>query len=198
MLRFKSVKNRNIDFLKKSYFFLIIFTRTTFEQIKRLRFEDYNTKYMENTPDKKPEKGKVDRRDFIQKSLLIAGGAMGASWLLQACGKSSSSTPAPAGGSVNFTIDISTSQYQALQTNGKYLYVGSTILARDSSGNFVALYDVCTHAGCTIGFNGTNQFPCPCHGSIFDESGNVVQGPATAPVKKYTCTLSGTKLTVAG
>jgi len=76
--------------------------------------------------------------------------------------------------------------------------VNSTIVARDSSGNFVALYDVCPHAGCTISFNGTNQFPCPCHGSIFDESGNVVQGPATSGVKKYTCTLNGTKLTVTG
>ena len=157
---------------------------------------------MENTsedkPEKIPQKGKVDRRDFIQKSLLIAGGAIGVSWLMEACGKSSSSTPAAAGPSVNFTIDISTTQYKVLQTNGNYLYVSSTIVARDSSGNFVALYDVCPHAGCTLSFNGASQFPCPCHGSIFDESGNVVQGPATSGVKKYTCTLNGTKLTVAG
>ena len=149
-------------------------------------------------PEGKPQKKTVDRRDFLQKSLLIAGGAIGASWLLEACSKSSSSTPAASGPSVNFTIDLSTSQYSSLNTKGNYLYVSNTIVARDSSGNFVALYDVCTHAGCTISFNGTNQFPCPCHGSIFDENGNVVQGPATSGVKKYTCTLNGTKLTVSG
>lgn len=125
------------------------------------------------------------------------GGAVGASWLLNACAKSNSS-PAPAGPSVNLTIDISTPQYSSLQTKGNYVYVNNTIIAHDNSGNYVALYDVCTHAGCTIAFNGANQFPCPCHGSIFDENGKVVQGPASTPVKKYTCTLNGTTLTVAG
>jgi cytochrome b6-f complex iron-sulfur subunit len=144
------------------------------------------------------EKREIDRRDFCKKSLLAIAGVAGASWLLESCAKSNSSTPAPAGPSVNFTIDLSTAQYSGLLTKGNYAYVNNTIIARDSSGNYIALYDVCTHAGCTIAFNGTNQFPCPCHGSIFDESGNAVQGPASAPVKKYTCTLSGTKLTVAG
>jgi cytochrome b6-f complex iron-sulfur subunit len=153
---------------------------------------------METNLEKQAPKKEIDRRDFIQKSLLAVGGTIGVAWLLEACGKSSSSTPAASGPSENFTIDISTSQYSSLQKNGNYVYVNSTIVARDLSGNFIALYDVCPHAGCTITFNGTSQFPCPCHGSIFDEGGNVVQGPATSPVRKYTCTLIGTKLTVAG
>jgi cytochrome b6-f complex iron-sulfur subunit len=152
---------------------------------------------MEIESENQSKKEKIDRRDFLQKSVYIVGGVVGVSWLLNACSKSGSS-PASSGPSVNFTIDISTPQYSALQTKGNYLYVNNTIVAHDSSGNYVALYDVCPHAGCTIAFNGANQFPCPCHGSIFDESGNVVQGPATSGVKKYTCTLNGTKLTVAG
>lgn len=144
-----------------------------------------------------PEKNKIDRRDFFQKSIYLAGGVIGASWLLNACAKSNSS-PSVSGPSINFTIDISTKQYSSLQTKGSYVYANNTIIAHDNSGNYVALYDVCTHAGCTISFNGTNQFPCPCHGSIFDENGNVLQGPASSPLKKYTCTLNGTMLTVAG
>ncbi len=140
----------------------------------------------------------IARREFIQKSILIVGGAVGASWLLSACGKSNTSPSAASAPNVNFTIDINKSPYTSLQTNGNYVYVNTTIVARDSSGNFVALYDVCPHAGCTFTFNGTNQFPCPCHGSIFDENGNVIQGPATSGVKKYTCALKGTQLTVSG
>jgi len=152
---------------------------------------------METEPEGLPQKGAIDRRDFLQKSILLVGGAVGATWLLNACGKSN---PAPASSapSLNFTIDISTPQYSSLLTNGNYLYSNNAIIARDKSGNFIALYNICPHSGCTIAFNGTNQFPCPCHGSIFDENGNVVQGPATTGVKKYTCTLVGTKLTVSG
>lgn len=143
------------------------------------------------------EENKIGRRDFLQKSVYMTGGILGVSWLLNACAKSGAS-PNPSGPSVNFTIDISTKQYSALQVKGSYVYVNNTIVAHDNSGNYIALYDICTHAGCTISFNGTNQFPCPCHGSIFDESGNVVQGPASTPLKKYTCTLNGTMLTVTG
>jgi cytochrome b6-f complex iron-sulfur subunit len=153
---------------------------------------------MEKNQENQSKAAEIARREFIQKSLLLVGGTIGASWLLSACGKSSTTTPAAAGPNVNFTIDLSTTQYSSLKTNGNYVYVNSIIVARDSSGNFIALYEVCPHAGCTIMFNGTNQFPCPCHGSIFDESGNVVQGPATSGVKKYTCTLNGTILTVQG
>jgi cytochrome b6-f complex iron-sulfur subunit len=140
----------------------------------------------------------MDRRDFIQKSILAACGIAAVSATLESCSKNSNPTPAPSGPSANFTIDISTSQYSALQANGGAVYANNLIIARDNTGKFIALYDVCTHAGCTIQFNGTNQFPCPCHGSIFDENGNVVNGPATTPVKKYTTSLAGNILTITG
>ncbi len=152
---------------------------------------------MEKNPEKQTVKSNIDRRDFLQKSLLLAGGTVGASWLLSACGKSSTSAAA-SGPSVNFTIDLSSTQYKSLKTKGSYVYVNTTIVACDASGNYVALYSVCPHAGCDIIFDGSSQFPCPCHGSIFDESGNVVQGPASSGVRKYTCTLNGNILTVAG
>jgi cytochrome b6-f complex iron-sulfur subunit len=137
----------------------------------------------------------MDRRDFVKKSVILACGMAGASAFLEACSKKSSTPSAP---SVNFTIDISSAQYSALQTNGGYVYSNNLIIARDSKGNFIALYDVCPHAGCTIQFNSRDKFPCPCHGSLFDEDGNVVNGPATSGVKKYNTSLSGTILTVSG
>jgi cytochrome b6-f complex iron-sulfur subunit len=40
---------------------------------------------------------------------------------------------------------------------------------------------ICTHLGCTLE-NSQDGFACPCHGSRFDEDGNVMQGPATKPL----------------
>ena len=42
---------------------------------------------------------------------------------------------------------------------------------------------VCTHEGCPLGWNSTQRLiRCPCHGSAFDTSGRVVEGPAREPL----------------
>jgi thiosulfate dehydrogenase [quinone] large subunit len=55
---------------------------------------------------------------------------------------------------------------------------------RKSAGDFVAFSAICTHAGCTVGFDrAATEFVCPCHGSIYDAlTGVVVQGPAPLPL----------------
>jgi cytochrome b6-f complex iron-sulfur subunit len=52
-----------------------------------------------------------------------------------------------------------------------------------SEEGFTALSLVCTHLGCTLEDNGQG-FRCPCHGSRFDEEGNVTHGPAVQPLRK--------------
>ena len=47
-----------------------------------------------------------------------------------------------------------------------------------SQSGFSALSLVCTHLGCTLETK-ADGFACPCHGSRFDNSGNVMQGPAS-------------------
>lgn len=139
----------------------------------------------------------MDRKEFLKKSVIMAVGVAGAAAFLEAC-KKKNNQPSSSAPNVDFTIDISTSQYNALQKNGGYVYDNNVIIARDNSGNFIALYDVCPHAGCTVQFDGSSKFPCPCHGSLFDNSGNVINGPATTGLKKYNTSLSGNMLHVYG
>jgi thiosulfate dehydrogenase [quinone] large subunit len=55
-------------------------------------------------------------------------------------------------------------------------------LVQPKTGVYQAYSAVCTHEGCTVGFDG-QQFACPCHGATFDEStGDVTGGPAPSPL----------------
>jgi nucleotide-binding universal stress UspA family protein len=54
---------------------------------------------------------------------------------------------------------------------------------RDRKGNVHALSARCTHMGCTVKWNPTeNTWDCPCHGSRFAPTGKVVSGPAVKPL----------------
>jgi len=50
-------------------------------------------------------------------------------------------------------------------------------LFRDEQG-FHAISSVCTHLGCIIAHTENAGFACPCHGSRFNEQGEVTGGPA--------------------
>lgn len=63
---------------------------------------------------------------------------------------------------------------------------------------FRAVSAVCTHLRCTIGpfappdaHAKVEHSHCPCHGSIFDRAGNVLQGPAPRPLEVYQISLAG-------
>jgi thiosulfate dehydrogenase [quinone] large subunit len=56
------------------------------------------------------------------------------------------------------------------------------IVIRQSNGSLVAHSAVCTHAGCTVGYQG-GQLVCPCHGAVYDaQTGAVISGPAPSPL----------------
>lgn len=57
-------------------------------------------------------------------------------------------------------------------------------------GNKVAaISTTCTHLGCIVGVSDTG-FACPCHGSRFDQDGNVTGGPAPKPLPWYKVSLA--------
>jgi thiosulfate dehydrogenase [quinone] large subunit len=56
---------------------------------------------------------------------------------------------------------------------------GSTdIIIRQTDGSLTAFSAVCTHAGCTVGYQ-SGEIVCPCHGATYDpQTGAVTGGPA--------------------
>jgi len=63
---------------------------------------------------------------------------------------------------------------QGLKGDPTYLVVET-----DGSLADYGLNAVCTHLGCVVPWNGSeNKFICPCHGSQYDATGKVVRGPA--------------------
>lgn len=56
---------------------------------------------------------------------------------------------------------------------------------RDDAGAVHVLSPVCPHLGCLVRWNGTaRSWDCPCHGSRFAATGEVLEGPALAGLER--------------
>ncbi len=69
---------------------------------------------------------------------------------------------------------------------------GRFYLVRLADGGFLALSSRCTHLGCTVPWNEkTKTFPCPCHASVFDMTGNVESPPAPRALDLFPVRIEG-------
>ncbi|MGE5499878.1 MAG: ubiquinol-cytochrome c reductase iron-sulfur subunit, partial [Syntrophothermus sp.] len=140
----------------------------------------------------------MDRKEFI-----LATGKLAALTVAVSCfgcsSSSDSNNPTAPPSNVDFTIDLSSQEGQALESAGGSVYKNGIVIARISQTEFTALSQVCTHQGTTVQYqSGAARFHCPNHGSNFDLNGGVINGPAASPLKKYTTTLNGNILRVTG
>ena len=74
---------------------------------------------------------------------------------------------------------------QIARGTGAVLRRGKNLIAafRANDGSVVERSAVCTHLGCIVRWNDTEtSWDCPCHGSRFTPSGEVLNGPAIAPL----------------
>jgi cytochrome b6-f complex iron-sulfur subunit len=151
------------------------------------------------------------RREFCTHacqavSLTAFAGALGT--ILQGCG--GSGNPAGPGsvqalplingtfanGSVTITIDAASplaavGSAALVQTGGGFLLVAHT--GQDA---FMALNGTCTHQTCTITGFGSGTYVCPCHGSQFSTSGQVVAGPAPSNLRQHQTQFANGVLTI--
>ena len=152
------------------------------------------------------------RRQFCARtcqvaSVLALGGALAAT--LESCGGGGGSPTSPSGGAsalptVAGTLSGSTITVPvtgtALATTGTLALVkttaGDVLVARTGADTFVALSAGCTHQACEItGYSG-QTYVCPCHGSRFDTSGRVVNGPAVSSLRQFQTQFASDVLTI--
>ncbi len=134
----------------------------------------------------------LNRRQFVKQAGGLAG--VGAALtFLEGCAHNEIKPST----NVNFTVDLADSSSAPLQNVGGTIVKNGVIIIRKSSTEYVALSTVCTHESCTVNYNsGSSRLVCPCHGSIFSNSGQVIQRPATSPLPSYSVSVAGDVLTV--
>jgi cytochrome b6-f complex iron-sulfur subunit len=63
---------------------------------------------------------------------------------------------------------------------------GRFYISRLEDGGLIALWQRCTHLGCTVPWQEELQrFHCPCHSSIFTPTGMLISGPAPRPMDLF-------------
>ncbi len=112
----------------------------------------------------------MKRRHFIKKSasilVMVAGVVAAVSYLRQLF-------PRLAGGKRRISIgdprQLPVDTYTFIDAHSLFVY-------RDYEG-IKAVSAVCTHLGCILE-KSTDGFECPCHGSCYNNNGEVLSGPA--------------------
>jgi Rieske Fe-S protein len=71
-------------------------------------------------------------------------------------------------------------------------------VTRESESVVVAVSRVCTHQGCTVNLpmSPGATLDCPCHGSRFLTSGQVVNGPAARALSTFPARIEGSQVVV--
>ena len=145
---------------------------------------------------------KKSRRDFIQIMSTIVGlvaltGVLGALDVISTSGNSgnpnniSTSTESsnlPSGAIANSNnLQAGTPVYFQYPSQGY-----PSMLLKKADGSLVALSLLCTHACCQCNYDpSSTELYCPCHGSLFDQSGNVIRGPASIPLPSIELRVDG-------
>jgi len=147
----------------------------------------------------------MNRHAFLAALGVSAGTVVFAPFLVS-CSKSSSLVTDPVTGpgttpggttGIDFTLDLTQGANSSLNTNGGSLLKSGVIIARTSTGTYIAVASACTHQGTTIDFeSASNRFHCSGHGSNFATNGSVINGPATVALKLYNTQLTGNSLRV--
>ncbi|GAB3410020.1 Rieske 2Fe-2S domain-containing protein [Flindersiella endophytica] len=152
-----------------------------------------------------PDEGAAVQND-VERRTVLRGGLIAAS--ATAVGVPVGSALARSHRSVDSSTDSASPQAKAgpVIAVAADLAVGSSMSFTASNGapayllhpapdTFLAFNATCTHHGCPVTYVGPG-FRCPCHGSSFDENGQVTGGPAPTPLTQIPITVINGQVTM--
>jgi Rieske Fe-S protein len=148
----------------------------------------------------------VSRRRFCAGACQMASGATLAT-LASACGGSPTSPSRTAsmlgvvpGRFAGSGVQVTTAGSPLDNIGGAALVestAGVFLVSRTSATGFMALDATCSHESCTVTGADGNVYVCPCHGSRYSRTGQVLEGPAKAALRQYATTFADGVVTIA-
>jgi menaquinol-cytochrome c reductase iron-sulfur subunit len=150
---------------------------------------------METRPEQSSEAAETPRRRFLKTAIGILGGIItlffagpmvatliGPMYRRQqtSFAKLGSIAPLPHGEPVNLSF-----QYEKVDAYMRGQAVHNVWVIKHSATDVTVFSPICTHLGCRYNWDAAaQQFRCPCHGSIFSITGEVLGGPAPRPLDR--------------
>jgi cytochrome b6-f complex iron-sulfur subunit len=97
-----------------------------------------------------------------------------------------------------FGADVVAGTIEEFETGRvSFILRGRVYVSRLEDGGFLALWQRCTHLGCTVPWReDEGLFHCPCHSSLFNRRGEVIGGPAPRPLDLFPLRAEEGKLVV--
>lgn len=136
-------------------------------------------------------KNQLSRRGFLgiawAGSLLVLGGQ----WL---AGLLKFLRPVSGGGFGGLVYAGRVDEFEIGSINR--ILAGRFYILRTEEG-VMAIWQRCTHLGCAVPYDDVaGQFHCPCHGSLFNDVGEVLGGPAPRPLDTFPITIQNGEIWV--
>jgi len=146
-----------------------------------------------------------------RRNLLKLGVVGAVSFVITACTKAVSGSSEPAGEAVVEDAQSQGAPEQTQSQSGEVVIAQVSALVAGEGFNFkandgtdailfktkdekvYALSRICTHQGCSVNFDlSQNKLICPCHGAEYDsKEGNVLSGPTEKGLKKISVKIDG-------
>jgi cytochrome b6-f complex iron-sulfur subunit len=151
---------------------------------------------------------KSSRREFCAHAISLVTVAS----LLEGCGSNGNpagpgaggtnvpSLPIVTGSAAGNTVSVSNVSATPLANIGSPALVqagnNSILVTRAGQDLFTAFTAICTHEQCVVTGFQSGVFVCPCHGSQYNSSGAVIQGPAPRALRPFNTQFTNNVLTI--
>jgi Rieske Fe-S protein len=143
----------------------------------------------------------MDRKIFIKTCGFACIGGMGMAALLQSCGTTKLLNGKIVGDDIVVPVSDFVNKKGKNESFKKYVIVQNDILQypicvyRFNENEYSALWMRCTHQGTELQVFG-DKLQCPAHGSEFDNTGGIQNGPADVKLRTFPITIEDDQLKI--